>query len=204
MIKRTAFAVLAFVLLCAIPSNGWGYWVIGDGMTSWGAVDAFNYEFTMHNQQGGALIAHLLSLPVGAKAGVMMRWSISPKAQQVALTMAPDGAIEFATRNEIGAVTTVRVPAAQTFPLWLRLASSARCTGCATTLPVQIEGAISTDGQAWQAVGLVTTLNPVWVGVAIDSTHYFAIGTKTFDIIRTLAIGEEMHVGAPSNVVLHQ
>jgi regulation of enolase protein 1 (concanavalin A-like superfamily) len=154
-------------------SNGL-FTVKGAGTWIWDTADSFHYV-SQPVSGDVQIIAHVTSLQntsTFAKAGVMLRESLSPNAANVVLDVRPNGAIEFMTRSASGATTTFLGTANQPPPAWLKLTRSG------TT----VTAAVSSNGSTWTTVGS-TTLNiasSALVGLVVCSSSS-ALSTATFD-----------------------
>ncbi|HEX4346403.1 MAG TPA: phospholipase D-like domain-containing protein, partial [Vicinamibacterales bacterium] len=149
--------------------------VSGSGADIWGNTDAF--QFVSQAQSGdGTIIARVSSeqnTSVYAKAGVMVRQSLTGGSAHVILDATPGGGIEFMTRSTTGGETTSVASATASFPVWLKLA----ITGSTVT------GSISSNGTTWTTVGSTTTTMTAStnIGLIVTSHDTTKLNTSTFD-----------------------
>ena len=106
-------------------SNG-AFTVAGGGLDIWGTADAFQYlsQPLTGNAQIVARVNSLQDTNGNAKAGVMLRGSLSASSPHVMLDSAVDGSIELITRSGTGSAATFVMGAMQTRPIWLKLAQT--------------------------------------------------------------------------------
>jgi hypothetical protein len=154
-------------------SNG-VYTVKGAGTWIWDTTDSFQY--VSQTASGDVqIVAHATSLVdtnTFAKAGVMLRETLSPNSANVVLDVRPNGVIEFMTRSASGATETFLGTATQPPPAWLRLTRSG------TT----VTAAVSANGSTWTTVGSTTfnSASSALVGLVVCSASS-SLTTATFD-----------------------
>ena len=117
-------------------------------------------------------------MQTAAKAGIQFGL-LSAGSARVILDVKPDGGVEFMARLADGSAMSYLAGAAATFPVSLRL----------TRTGDRVEGAISSSGQAWTAVGSVTMALPssVSAGMAVTSHDTTVLNTATFDNVSVTA-----------------
>jgi hypothetical protein len=123
-------------------------------------------------------VASLQNTSSFAKAGIMIRDTLSPSAANVVLDVRPTGDLEFMTRSAAGATTTFLASATQAPPTWLRLARRGST----------VTASVSADGSTWRTVGS-TTLNiasAALVGLVVCSNSS-ALNTASFDHVAVTA-----------------
>ena len=159
----------------ASASNG-TFTVSGSGADIWGTSDAFRYVFQPMNGsvQVVARVTSLQNTHAWAKAGVMMRESLSATAAHVILDVTPSGTIEFMTRSSTGAATTLITYGSQAPPAWLKLSRSGTI----------VSASVSANGSTWTALG-TTTFAPASanIGLIVTSHDTTTLNTATFDNI---------------------
>jgi hypothetical protein len=150
--------------------------VSGSGADIWGTTDAFRYAFQSisGDAQVVARVTALQNTHTWAKAGVMMRESMSATAAHVILDVTPSGTIEFMTRASTGAVMTVVGNSAVSLPVWLKLSRSGSTVRAFT----------SANGTSWLALGstTVSAATPN-IGLAVTSHDTTRLNTATFDSV---------------------
>lgn len=149
--------------------------VAASGADIWGTADAFRYVYQPLSGNGEivARVTGLLNTNTYAKAGVMIRESLTAGSRHVMLDLRPGGQIEFMDRPATGASTTYLGGATQVAPAWLKLAR-ARTT---------VTASVSADGKTWRTVGSVNLrmATSVYVGLCVASHNSAARTTATFD-----------------------
>jgi regulation of enolase protein 1 (concanavalin A-like superfamily) len=154
-------------------SNG-VFTIKGAGTWIWDTTDSFQYvsQPTSGDVQIVAHVTSLVNTSTFAKAGVMLRESLSPNAANVVLDVRPNGAIEFMTRSASGATETFLATANLPPPGWLRLTRSG------TT----VTAAVSANGSTWTTVGSTTfsISSSALVGLVVCSASS-SLTTATFD-----------------------
>ncbi len=112
-----------------------------------------------------------------AKAGVMLRGSLSASAQDVVLNMTPSGSIEFMSRTAAGSATAYLGSAGQTPPAWLRLARAGSV----------VTASVSANGSTWTNVGSVTVNGLALAGLFVNSHDVNTRNTAVFDNVAVAA-----------------
>jgi hypothetical protein len=152
--------------------------VTGAGSDIWGTADSFH--FVAASMPGdGEIVARVTTESAGdtfAKAGVMIRTSLSPESADVILDARPGGDLEFMSRSTSGGETSFLGGASVRFPVWLRLVRSSN----------QFTGYTSTDGTAWSFVGSILVTEgelgaPSYGGLVVTSHDPNAWNTSVFD-----------------------
>ncbi|HUK36940.1 MAG TPA: hypothetical protein VLV86_23660, partial [Vicinamibacterales bacterium] len=162
-------------------SNG-EFYVAGAGSDIWGNADAF--QFVSQPLAGdGSIVAQLdgldLALSPFAKAGVMIRQSMSADSAHVLLDVKPDGGVELLTRSAAGGATTFVAGATVTGRPWLRLTRS----GSAVT------AALSPDGSTWTTVGSATLGGNALIGLAVTSHSTAYLDQAQFEQVTVTSAG---------------
>jgi hypothetical protein len=149
--------------------------VLGAGSDIWGPADAF--QFVHQPLTGdGQIVARVTSessTGAHAKAGVMLRSTVSPSSAHVILDVQPDGSIEFMTRPGTNSATSYIAGATSNIPVWLKLTRSGN----------MFNGFRSADGITWTLVGQTSVaLAPsVEAGLAVTSHSILAPNVSTFE-----------------------
>ncbi|MGE5359995.1 MAG: alkaline phosphatase family protein [Bacteroidales bacterium] len=149
--------------------------VKGAGSDIWGSTDSFQFVYQALPGDG-TIVARVTSLQntnTYAKAGLMMRQTLSPGSAHVILDLKPGGGVEFMTRSSTGGSTTYLAGASMAFPAWLRLQRSG----------ATITGSVSVDGVSWSQVGSVnvTMTGSIYVGLPVCSHTTSQLTKATFD-----------------------
>ena len=98
-----------------------------------------------------------------AKAGVMLRTSLTPDSQHALLSLSPRGDSEFIYRSERGGSSVGTHEAGGSFPAWVRLVRSGST----------VRGLVSSDGSNWISVGTIDIDlgSAIHVGIAVTSAN---------------------------------
>jgi YD repeat-containing protein len=152
----------------------------GSGTDIWGTSDQFRYAYAMLSGNGSitARITGQTNTNGWAKAGLMLRESLSADARNAALLLTPSNGVTFQRRATAAGTSMNFTNAGITAPVWLRLTRSG----------ATITAARSTDGLIWTTVGTDTITfpdMPIYVGLAITSHHASATSTATFTNLST-------------------
>ncbi len=152
--------------------------VNGAGADIWGAADSFRFVHQSLSGTGG-VAARVLSVQnthAFAKAGVMLRDSLSPSAAMAVLGVKPDGGLEFMVRYAEGEpVFFIAGPLATAPAVFLRLTKGAAN---------EVRAAQSADGLEWTEVGSAVvpfTSTDVMAGLAVTSHDRTTVNCAMFD-----------------------
>src|SRR6185312_11831943 len=153
------------------------------GADIWNQVDSFQYVYqnTSGDVQIVARVASLTNTSPDAKAGVMIRESLTTGSRNVLVEVSPGG-VNMSARTSGGQATSIiGSSSGTTAPQWVRLAR----VGTSYT------GSLSPDGVSWTTVGTVSmsAMNATSIGLATTSHNTSAMTTAVYDSIA---------VGAPS------
>ncbi|MFO0667213.1 MAG: cellulase family glycosylhydrolase [Polyangiaceae bacterium] len=117
------------------------------GADIWYTKDAFTFVHTAHD--GDVTVqARVESMPEGkpwAKAGVMLRASLSPSAAHVSMVMTPVNGAAFLVRTSDGSETSIASAWGLRAPYWVRVTRTSNA----------FVGSVSSDGQTWKEVGKI-------------------------------------------------
>jgi regulation of enolase protein 1 (concanavalin A-like superfamily) len=155
-------------------TDGSAWTISGAGSDIWGTSDSFRFTFPWPG--GNEITARVDSedrTHAFAKAGVMMRASLSAAAPQLVLDVTPSGHVEFMTRAIDGGPTTYLGGVDASLPVWLRLSQG----------DSGVVAAISSDGSTWQTVG-TTFFQGALVGLAVTSHDPGLLNTAVFSNVR--------------------
>jgi len=194
----TSADVGAVTLAGSAEENNGTWTVSGSGADIWNRADAFQF---LHQPSGfsGFLSVRVIDLENTspyAKAGLMVRASLSADAAMVIFDVKPNGELEFMARMEPGAAVQYLSGSPGRMPVWLGLGWSGRT----------VTGFTSTDGIGWTPFRVVdaATAPAPEVGIAVTSHDTTRLNTAHFDSLsltapqgwRSTDIG---NVGAPGN-----
>ena len=148
--------------------------VTGSGSDIFGVTDQFHFAYQPLSGDGviTARVASLQNTNNFAKAGVMIRQSLTPNSPYAMMELLPQGTSGFQWRPTAGA-TTSAIASAGAAPHWVRLARSGNT----------LTASRSSDGIDWIVVGSKTVVMPanVYVGLAVTSHNAAATCTAVFD-----------------------
>jgi hypothetical protein len=156
-------------------SDGALFTVSGSGADIWNGADAF--EFVAADWRGDAVItARVRSLEnthVWAKAGVMLRQSMTAESQQVDLFVSPARGVAMQYRAVAGGLSASVAIIPGLAPEWVRLVRRGSV----------VEGFVSTDGMTWSAIGTLSIdLGfDISAGLAVTSHNAPIEATAEFD-----------------------
>lgn len=155
--------------------NNGTYTVTGAGADVWGAADGFHYVSRPQTADGSitARVVRLDNTHTYAKAGIMLRGSLSRSAANVVLNVRPNGSVEFMSRPASGAATTFIATAGQTPPAWLRL------TRAGTT----VSAYVSANGTSWTRIGTVNISGLQLAGLFVTSHDLAVRNTAVIDSV---------------------
>ena len=157
--------------------------VSGAGADIWSPPDAFQYVYqpVSGDQTIVARVVNEQNTNQYAKAGLMMRQSISASDAYVMIDELPNGQIEFMTRTSSGAQTTFVASGGQAFPAWLKLVRSGST----------VTGFASADGAAWTQIGATSTSmsSNIDIGLIVCSHDPSTLNTANFDSVAVTAGG---------------
>ena len=161
-------------------SNG-VFSVSGAGADIWGTADGFHfvYQSLAGDGQIVARVASVQNTHTYAKAGVMLRSSLTAGSSHVILDVRPGGAVEFMRRASSGGTTSYLAGATQAPPAWLRLSRSGST----------VTAAVSSNGSTWSTVGStpVDFGSSVYAGLVVTSHDTTRLNTSTFDNVSVSA-----------------
>ncbi len=154
-------------------SNG-TFTVQGSGADIWGAADAFRYVYQPLSGDGEivARVASVQNTHQSAKAGVMIRESLTAGSRHATMSVTPGAGLEFLRRSATGG-TTGWSGASGTAPKWVKLTRSGN----------SVSGYASNDGTTWTLIGseTITMTSSVYIGLAVTSHNNTALNQSTFD-----------------------
>jgi regulation of enolase protein 1 (concanavalin A-like superfamily) len=154
------------------------YTIRAGGADIWDAADQFRY---VYRQVSGdvevvARVGSLAATDVWAKAGVMIRESLSPDSRHAMTLWTPYWGAHFQRRPEQGSWSEHTSGSGENPPGWVRLVRKGSA----------IESYQSADGRAWTMIGsdsIPMTAN-VYVGIAVTSHNAGEATTAVVDNLR--------------------
>lgn len=191
-------------------SNG-VYTLEGGGQDIYGEADGFRYVYQPMPDGDVTITAHVAAIKKTgdgwAKAGVMMRASLDPKAPHVLMTLlgnppAPwDGVyaqlIFRDGKTPLGQALSVAADATKAKPSWVRLKRASNI----------VTGFYSVDGKTWfdgSRGAVAVPPGMAYIGLALSANTTQALNTATFDSVLVEQAGqkklEDVPPAAPSDV----
>ncbi|BCU78418.1 DUF1349 domain-containing protein [Luteolibacter sp. LG18] len=158
-----------------VYSGAGTYSIKGAGADIWGTADAFRFLYLPMNGDGAitARIASVQNTNAWAKAGVMIRETLSADSAFSLLCVTPGSGIALQGRTTAGQPADVSTTTSGSAPRWVRLV---RAGGTITALT-------SSDGTTWTQVGTqtITMGANTYVGLAVCSHAGSTLCTAKFD-----------------------
>jgi len=149
--------------------------VTGAGADVWGTADAFHFVYQGLDGDG-TIVARVVSVQntaAWAKAGVMIRSSLSAGSAQAFMLVSAGNGVAFQRRASNGATSSSTAGSSSAAPRWMKLTRSGNT----------ITGYESSNGTTWTQVGSATFSMPtsVLIGLAVSSHVSGLTSTATFD-----------------------
>jgi len=149
--------------------------VKGSGADIWDDTDAFHFVYQPLNGDG-QIVARVVSVQntdQWAKAGVMIRESLTANARHAMMLISAASGSSFQSRDITGGFCGFISGGKLTAPYWVKLIRSGS----------NLSGYQSADGINWVPVGTATLSLPgsVYVGLAVTSHNVNLLCTATFD-----------------------
>ncbi|WP_256762040.1 fibronectin type III domain-containing protein [Cohnella sp. WQ 127256] len=158
------------------------------GADIWGRDDSFHYVYRPWTGDG-EIIARVSSFGAthaAAKAGVMIRESLSSSSKQALMAVSPTSGLLFQRRVETGGDSTNTSGVNVTSPYWVKLVREDQT----------ISAYSSADGIVWKLVGQqqIAMSQDIYVGLAVSSHVNAQLATATFDQVVVQRIQPEQVV----------
>jgi regulation of enolase protein 1 (concanavalin A-like superfamily)/fibronectin type 3 domain-containing protein len=156
-------------------SNG-VYTVKGSGADIWDTSDGFHYAYRTLSGNG-QIIARVTSVSntdPWAKAGVMIRETLSASSKHAMVAVTPGNGIAFQRRTSTGGSSShTGTSSSLKAPYWVRLIRSGNT----------FASYYSANGTTWTLLGSATISmgQKVYIGLAVTSHNASALATATFD-----------------------
>jgi regulation of enolase protein 1 (concanavalin A-like superfamily) len=147
------------------------------GNDVWGTADAFQYAYRSLNGDG-FIVARLKSLQntsTSAKAGVMIRETLTPGSTNAFMLVTQGKGTDFQRRLAAGAITVNQVGTLNRAPYWLKL----------ERIGDTFNAYQSPDGTTWTLVGsdTIPMAASVYIGLATVSHNVMATTVGVFDFV---------------------
>jgi len=162
----------------AMQSSG-TFTVEGSGADIFGSTDEFHFVRKKLSGDGEirARVTGVENTNVWAKAGVMIRETLTGGSKHAHMLLSAGGATAFQFRNSTGGTSASMAGANATPPKWVRV----RRSGSTFT------GFTSSDGSTWTTVGStsITMATDTFIGLAVTSHNDGTLCTGTFTNVTT-------------------
>ncbi|MFD0893907.1 DUF3472 domain-containing protein [Luteolibacter ambystomatis] len=150
----------------------------GSGADIWGTADAFRYTWQALTGDGSitARVATQQNTDGWAKAGVMIRESLTAGSKQAMLAVTPGNGVALQYRSTTSGASSNTAGSTSAAPRWVRL----------TRTGDVLRAYESADGSTWTQVGTDTTITMaanIYIGLAVTSHNNTVSSTATFDSI---------------------
>jgi hypothetical protein len=157
--------------------SGGTFTLKGAGADIWGAADSFHFMYQPMRGDGQivARVASLTHTHDWAKAGVMIRETLTAGSKHVSVFATPAKGTAFQRRPSTGGVSATTAGVLAAPPRWVKLVR----TGAT------IAAFESADGTAWALVGSesISMAADVYVGLAVTSHTTAALATAAFESV---------------------
>jgi hypothetical protein len=151
--------------------------VKGAGNDVWGTADAFQYAYRTLNGDGFVIarVKSLQNTSSSAKAGVMIRETLSPASANAFMAVTQGKGTDFQRRIATGGTTVNQVGSLDKAPFWVKL----------ERIGDVFNAYQSADGATWTLVGSETIpmAATVYVGLAVVSHNVMAASAGAFDFV---------------------
>jgi fibronectin type 3 domain-containing protein len=154
--------------------------VAGSGSDIWGNSDAFHYAYLTVTGDC-TIIARVTSVQntdPWAKAGVMIRQTLSAGSAHAMMVMTPGNGASFQWRPTSGGSMSFSQVTDVSAPYWVKLVRSGK----------SFSGYTSADGNIWSQVGATQTIpmtNTVYAGLAVTAHNNSSLCMAMFDNVTT-------------------
>jgi type II secretory pathway pseudopilin PulG len=151
--------------------------IIGSGVDIWGTADEFHYVYQRLSGDG-QIVARVVSLTntnSWAKAGVMIRETLTAGSKHALMVVTPGSGNAFQRRTSTSGNSTTTAGSAVTAPYWVKL----------TRVGNNLTSYESSNGSIWTQVGTdtVSMATDVYIGLCVTSHNDGILCTAAFDNI---------------------
>jgi regulation of enolase protein 1 (concanavalin A-like superfamily) len=158
----------------ANPDGTVAFTLKGAGADIWGTADAFQFNFQSLTGDNMITARVVSQTPTDAwaKAGVMIRETLSASSTHALMAVTPSNGSAFQRRSTTGGQSMNTPGPRAAAPYWVRLIRNGNT----------FSGYASPDGNTWTLVGQqnIPMAASVFVGLAVTSHHVGTLGTATF------------------------
>ncbi|MBI2825503.1 MAG: hypothetical protein HYX69_12540 [Planctomycetia bacterium] len=167
----------------AADFNAGTFTLVGSGSDIWGTGDQFRFVYapTTGNGTITVRVASMENTDTWAKAGVMIRQSLTSGAKNALMLLRPSEGTYFQYRTSANGQSSNATGPVVAAPYWVRLTRSSST----------FTGSVSTDGVTWTTVGSVSIsmTGTIYVGLALTAHNNSLLNTATFDSLATTFSG---------------
>jgi hypothetical protein len=161
----------------------------GSGADIWGTSDAFQYVY-QSIAGDGYIVARVTSVgntDPWAKAGVMIRETLTAGSRQAMMVLTPGNGAAFQRRVSTNGASTHTPGGAASAPLWVKV----NRTGST------FSGYRSPDGLTWTLVGsdTISMANSAFIGLAVTSHNNSLVCTASLDNVSVHTSAVTVHMG---------
>ncbi|MDP4209374.1 MAG: LamG-like jellyroll fold domain-containing protein [Bacteroidota bacterium] len=152
------------------------YSLWASGADIWSNADAFQFLYQPFNSDG-AIVARVLNIQntnTSAKAGIMMRETLTAGSRHCLLGYRPSSSVEFVRRLTTGGSSTSEAVTSLTSPQWVKLLR----IGTSFTSYRSVDGITWTQAGTTQTISMATSM---YVGLAYTSHVNTTLGKAQFD-----------------------
>lgn len=151
------------------------YTLNGSGADIWGTADAFHYAWQSLSGNGEitARIASVENTDVWAKAGVMIRESLTAGSAHASIFVSPGSGVSFQRRTATSGTSASTTTPGITAPRWVKIARSGNT----------LTASHSADGTSWTTLGsgTIPMASTIYIGLAVTSHANTTDCTAVFD-----------------------
>ncbi len=158
-------------------STACAWTIIGSGADIWDTADEFHYVYQSLSGDG-QIIARVVSITntdPWAKAGVMIRETLTSSSKHAMMVVARSNGTAFQRRTSTGGSSTHTAGSSVTAPYWVKLARVGNT----------LTGYESSNGSTWTQVGTdtITMATNVYIGLCVTSHNDGTLCTAVVDNI---------------------
>jgi hypothetical protein len=148
--------------------------VVGSGVDIQGTADEFRYVYqtATGNCEIKARVTGVGNTDPWAKAGVMIRETLTAGSKHAVMSVTPSSGVEFLYRTRTGG-SSGQALSSGSAPLWIRVVRSNK----------NFTGYTSPDGVTWTTIGSINInmSSSVYIGLSVTSHADGTLNTSTFD-----------------------
>lgn len=151
------------------------YTLNGSGADIWGTADAFHYAWQTLSGDGEitARVASVENTNAWAKAGVMIRESLTAGSAHASIFVSPSSGVSFQRRTATSGTSTSTTTTGITAPRWVKIVRSGNV----------LTTSHSANGTSWTALGseTISMASTIYIGLAVTSHANTTDCTAVFD-----------------------